>query len=383
MRTTTESPVAKAGDDPAPAIPNPNPVPGRFRLAALARLWRVAPERRARRLNLALQGGGAHGAFTWGVLDRLLDEKNLDIAAIAGASAGAINAVLVAAGFAEDGRARAKAKLEAFWTALAHLPGTVLASKAGYAGGELAAQMSPTALIDLTARVLSPYQTNPFGLNPLGDLLASLVDFERLRRAPLPLYVAATEVATGNGRLFTTAEITLNVVLASASLPHLHHAVEIDGRHYWDGGYSANPPLVALAAGGHAGDTLLVQLMPIGRERLPTRAGEIAEHVNNIVFAAPLRREIERIAAARRRWDWRVLPFGAAARLARHRFHRIDATKELRGTTVGSRLIADGRTLAKLRDRGRAAADAWLICHDADIGRTATVDLAAEVLGRD
>ncbi len=367
-----------------PDVPSaPDPKPDRFRLTALARLGRAGKARRARRLNLALQGGGAHGAFTWGVLDRLLDERNLDIAALAGASAGAVNAVLFAAGLAEGGREGAKAKLESFWTALANMPGVVLASKAGDAGAGLGHPVSPATMIDMAARVMSPYQANPLGLNPLGELLASLIDFDLLRRAPLPLLIAATEIASGNGRLFTTPEITLDVVLASACLPHLHHAVEIDGRHYWDGGYSANPPLIALAAGGHAGDTLFVQLMPVGRESPPTRAGEIAEHVNNIVFTAPLRGEIERIAAAKRRWELRLWPLGAAARIARHRFHRIDATEILRQDGSGSRLVANGRILAKLRERGQAAADGWLVRHGAAIGRTATVDLARDVLDPD
>jgi NTE family protein len=381
MPAPIKASATAAGLEFAPAFPDPKPF--RFRLAALARLWRPAPARNVRRLNLALQGGGAHGAFTWGVLERLLDEPDLDIAAVSGASAGAVNGVLLAAGLAEGGRAGARAKLESFWTALARMPGAVLASKAGDVGAGLGHPVSPAMLIDLAARVMSPYQANPLGLNPLRELLSSLIDFESLRRSPLPLYIAATEVASGNGRLFTTAEISLDVVLASACLPHLHHAVEIGGRHYWDGGYSANPPLIALAAGGHTGDTLFVQLMPVGRESLPTQAGEIAEHVNNIVFAAPLRREIGRIAAARRRWDVRLWPLGAAARLARHRFHRIDGTGILRRDGTGSRLIANGRTLAKLRDRGRAAADGWLARPGAAIGRNATVDLVRDVLGPD
>jgi len=357
------------------------PTLGRLRFTALARLCRAAPAREARRLNLALQGGGSHGAFTWGVLDRLLDEPDLEIAALSGASAGAVNAVLFAAGLADGGRAGAKAKLESFWTQVARLPGAVLVSKAGPLDGDFAPPLSPATLIDLAARVLSPYQANPLGLNPLSELLAALVDFDALRRSPLPLHIAATDIARGDGRLFTTPEISLDVVLASACLPHLHHAVEIEGRHYWDGGYSANPPLVALAADGGAADTLFVQLMPVGREQVPTRAGEIAEHVNNIVFTAPLRREIERIVAARRRWDARLWPLGAAARLARHRFHRIDATGLLRQGGSGSRLVAHERTLAKLRERGYAAADQWLARHGRAIGRTATADLARDVFG--
>ena len=379
MQAKAKNSAVKTENGFAPATPRW----ARFRRLGLARLGRTPPASRARRLNLALQGGGAHGAFTWGVLDRLLDEEELEITALAGASAGAVNAVLLAAGLAEGGRAGAKAKLESFWDALAHMPGAVLASKTGDVGGDLAQPMSPSTMLALAARMLSPYQTNPLGLNPLRELLANLVDFERLRRSPLRLHVAATEVANGNGRLFSTAEISLDVVLASACLPHYHHAVEIDGRHYWDGGYSANPPLLALAADRRVGDTLLVQLMPLARERLPTQADEIAEHVNNIVFVAPLRREIERIATARRRWDRRLLPFGAAARLARHRFHRIDAAEGLREARAGSRMIAERRALARLRDQGRAAADGWLVRHGGDIGRNATVDLVAEVLGAD
>ena len=378
MRAKTQSSAAKIE-----TVPVATAAAGAERLGratALVRALLPRPRPRRRHLNLALQGGGAHGAFTWGVLDRLLDEEELEFTAIAGASAGAVNAVLVAAGLAEGGRAGAKAKLESFWNGLADIVGGMLAHHSAYGGG-FASALSPSRLIDLTTRVLSPYEANPFGLNPLRELLARLVDFEKLRRSPLRLHIAATEVANGRGRLFSTAEISLDVVLASACLPHLHHAVEIDGRHYWDGGYSANPPLLALAADRRVGDTLLVQLVPARRDRLPTQAIEIIDQVNNIVFAAPLRRDVEKIAMTRTHWRGRLLPFGRSARIARHRFHLIDAMEDLRAVGPGSRLIADWRTLKELRRRGRTAADAWLARHGGAIGRNATVDLVAEVLG--
>jgi len=238
------------------------------RPARRARLVRGAVKRvlrrvaRRRALSLALQGGGSFGAFTWGVLDRLLEQDRIAFDTISGASAGAVNAVLLASGLAEGGAAEARAKLDRFWRRV---------SRAGTLGpfgsfGRSVAESAARAALALTP-VVSPYQFNPLGLNPLRDILAEEVDFARLRAAaPVRLLIAATRVRDGSLRLFRNDEITLDVVLASACLPHLHHAIEIEDEWYWDGGFSANPPLRQLVLDSRAHDVLLVQIMPESQE---------------------------------------------------------------------------------------------------------------------
>jgi NTE family protein len=208
--------------------------------------------RQRRRLSLALQGGGSFGAFTWGVLDRLLDEEDLSLDVVSGASAGAVNAVLLASGLASGGRPEAQRVLAAFWES----------------ASDQAPKQQPGVAADLTTRVLSPYQVNPFNLNPLRSLLAEMIDFEAMLAHPrLRLLVAATRVRDGKLRIFRERGLTLDAVLVSACLPLVHHAVEIDGEAYWDGGYSANPPLVPLIRASRARKALLVKIIPNARGR--------------------------------------------------------------------------------------------------------------------
>ncbi|HEV8390614.1 MAG TPA: patatin-like phospholipase family protein [Dongiaceae bacterium] len=328
----------------------------------------VAPPRdEQRRLNLALQGGGAHGAFTWGVLDRLLEDRSLIFDSISGTSAGAINAVLLAAGLVEDGAAGALEKLARFWSGLC-------GNSAGdsVAGGMLDAlpglQRWQHAGLDLIGKFLAPSQFNPLDFNPMRDLLRTLVDFDRLRAGGPALFIAATDAATGRKRIFTRGEISLEAVLASACLPQMHQAVEIDGRQYWDGGYVANPPLLPLVHPAKAEDTLLVQLIPLAGQGVPSDHAGISEGLNRIIFNAPLRQEIAAIQLMASR---NVAPF------ARHRFHLIDATPTTEALPVGSRLVPDWRVISKLRLEGRHAADAWLARHRSALGRRATANLPA------
>jgi NTE family protein len=333
-------------------------------------------------LNLALQGGGAHGAFTWGALERLVDEPMLTIAGISGASAGAVNAVLVAAGLLEAGPDGAKAKLEAFWTGLSRLAsgGLELAPTVGLGLSLEGVRRSlQDTLFDWTMRTLSPYQVNPLDINPLRDMLDRLVDFERLRRAsPVALHVAATDVATGRSRVFRADELSREVVLASACLPQIHHAVKIGDRFYWDGAYSANPPMLPLVTGPGAQDTLLIQIIPLEDARLPIKAPDILERVNRIVFGEPLRREMHLVARSRAgaRHPLALLRRDHG-RLRRHRFHRIDGTPFIQDLAAGSRLTPDRQLVARLRQDGRDAAAAWLAEHRDAIGRRSTLDLAA------
>jgi NTE family protein len=334
----------------------------RPRLLAIA-----APRVEERVLNLALQGGGAHGAFTWGVLDRLLEERSLIFEAISGTSAGAINAVLLAAGLVENGPAGALEKLARFWSALCR-NGNGDALAGGLLDAVPGLQRWQHAGLDLIGKFLAPAQFNPLDFNPMRELLRALVDFDRLRMEGPALFIAATDAATGRKRIFTRNEISLEAVLASACLPQIHQAVEIEGRHYWDGGYVANPPLLPLIHPAKAEDTLLVQLIPLAGQSVPNDHAGISEGLNRIIFNAPLRQEI---AAFQLMASRKVAPF------ARHRFHLIDATAATEGLAAGSRLVPDWRLVSKLRLDGRQAADAWLAQHRGAIGRRATADLAA------
>ena len=256
----------------------------------LLALW--LPRRIAgRRLSLALQGGGAHGAFTWGVLDRLLEAGRPDLDTVSGSSAGAVNAVTLAAGWLEGGAEGARERLAQLWQAVSErarplplAPGAVRAFA-----------------IELAAHLFSPHDLNPLGIDPLRDIVEGLVDFERLRgQRGLRLLVAATSVRTGTARIFETREMTVDVVLASAALPQLHEPVLIDGEAYWDGGLSSNPPLVELALRSRTPRILLVRLTPWETDAVPRAASEIRARVTEIMFSRPLREELARLAGARR-----------------------------------------------------------------------------------
>jgi NTE family protein len=343
----------------------------RRRLARLAHVTRRGSAEQ-RVLNLALQGGGAHGAFTWGVLDRLLEDRSIVFDAVSGTSAGAVNAVLLAAGLVENGSAGALEKLARFWSGICRNP-----AGESVPGGLIDTFARPQlqhwhqAGLDLIGKFLAPAQFNPLDINPMRALLRELVDFERLRGEGPALFIAATDAATGRKRIFTQREISLEAVMASACLPQLHQAVEIDGRQYWDGGYVSNPPLLPLVQPTRAEDTLLIQLIPTGEQDVPNDHAGIGEGLNRIIFNAPLRHEIATIALMASR---RVAPF------ARHRFHLIDATPATEGLPGGSRLVPDWRVVAKLRAAGREAADTWLHDNRGAIGARATADLAERFL---
>jgi NTE family protein len=335
--------------------------------------------RRRQHLNLALEGGGAHGAFTWGVLDRLLEDDTLAIAWISATSAGAVNAVALAAGLAEDGRAGARAKLRAVWEAVA---------KAGVPDlvrlNPWLASISRSNALAQMASLFSPYDFNPLGFDPFRKLLEAHVDFARLRSTHGPeLLIAATDVATGRPRLFRRAEISVESVLASACLPTLHHAVSIAGNAYWDGGFSANPDLLTLGRESPVGDTLIVRLSALDRDGVPTSAREIAGRVNQIAFMQPMLRDIEVIAAVRRlNGRWTRLASPADARLARHRFHLIEAGRFTSSLPPESKGKPDLELLTYLHNAGRSETEKWLARHRRSIGWKATVDLAQHFLDR-
>jgi NTE family protein len=333
--------------------------------------------RRKQRLNLALEGGGAHGAFTWGVLDRLLEEEAIDVGWISGTSAGAVNAVALAAGLAEGGRPAARAKLRAVWEAVA---------KAGVPdllrNNPWLASFSKSNAVAQMASLFSPYDFNPLGFDPFRKLLEAHIDFALLRTSAGPeLLIAATDVSTGLPRLFRRREMSVLCVLASACLPTIHHAVTIDGHAYWDGGFSANPDLVTLGRESPCGDTLIVKLNGIDKPGVPTTAREITARINQITFNQPMLRDIqviETVRAHHRRWSG--LANAADARLARHRFHLIDAGRFTSALAPESKGKPELELLLYLHGAGRSETEKWLARSRADIGRRSTVDLARDLL---
>ena len=332
--------------------------------------------RRKQRLNLALEGGGAHGAFTWGVLERLLEEEAIEVGWISGTSAGAVNAVALAAGLAEGGRATARAKLRAVWEAVAKAGVPDLLRNYPWLAG-----LSKSNALAQVAGLFSPYDFNPLNFDPLRKLLEAHVDFALLRAAPGPeLLIAATEVATGVRRLFRRREMAVECVLASACLPTIHHAVVIDGHAYWDGGFSANPDLLTLGRESPVGDTLIVKLNSVERAGVPTTAREISARINQITFNQPLLRDIELIETVRSHRRWSGLANSADARLARQRYHLIDAGRFTGALAPESKGKPELELLLYLRDAGRSETEKWLARSAAQVGRRSTVDFARDIL---
>lgn len=340
---------------------------------ALAALWqglRAQPVR----LNLALQGGGAHGAFTWGVLDALLEDPRFQFEGLSGSSAGAMNAVAFADGWMKGGRAGARQGLAAFWTEVGQqLPlGMVI-----HGQGDAISLSPASKLLATWAGYFSPSQLNPFDLNPLRDLLIRQIDFEQLRRnSPFKLFVGTTQANTGKLRVFRESELTVDVLLASACLPMIHHAVEIEGEPYWDGGYSANPAVFPLFYDCDARDVLLVLLSPLQRESTPRTVEEIEARIAELGFSANFMREMRTFVHARQFASSSLLPLGRLERrLQQMRFHMIDSSAVASLQRSDTKLLAHGPFLELLRGQGRARATAWLKDHGERVGHQSTVDM--------
>jgi NTE family protein len=338
----------------------------------------------APRVNLALQGGGSHGAFTWGVLDALLEDRRLDFEGVSGASAGAMNAVVLAEGWrrglepGSDPRESARAHLAKFWQAVGERPAGfgINAPSPWFAPPYGAAHAS--MMFDLVSRVFSPYQLNPFNVNPLRDVLKPLVDFEALReRSPFQLFVSATNVRTGRPRVFREHELKLDMLLASAALPFAFHAVEVDQEFYWDGGYVGNPSLYPLFYATATPDLLLVQINPLVREDLPDTAQEIIERVNEISFNTALLHELRAIAFVERLLTENKLDPGKYKRI---NMHMIDAEEQLRKFGASSKTYTSPGFLKELFDLGRTAAADWLDRNFAYIGHASSVRIAQRFL---
>jgi NTE family protein len=324
-------------------------------------------------VDFALQGGGSHGAFTWGVLDRLIEEPWLQIEAISGTSAGAMNAALVVDGWMQGGAEGARAALDAYWRRVSRAAAfsPLQRSPLDRLMGRWTLDTSPAYVaMDLMARVLSPYDLNPLGFNPLRTILAESINFGRLARAPIRLFITATNVRTGRGRIFRNAEITADVLLASACLPTMFQAIEIDGDPYWDGGYAGNPTLTPLVRESDAHDTILVQINPRERPDRPRTASEVLDRLNEISFNSPLMKELRMIALLREVAD---PGHGEGARWAGMRTHRI-MSDALADFGASSKLNAEWEFVSLLKQEGRKSANAFLTAHGKDIGKHSTAD---------
>jgi NTE family protein len=327
-------------------------------------------------IDLALQGGGAHGAFTWGVLDRLLEEHWLRIDGISGTSAGAMNAAVLAHGYIKDGAAGARAALKEFLRAVSYAAcfSPFPRSPIDRMLGRWTLDHSPLFVaMDLMARVVSPYSANPMGTNPLRALLTETIDFTQLALCPIKLFITATNVRTGRGRVFRNGDITPDVLLASACLPTMFHAIEIDGEPYWDGGYAGNPTITPLVRECDSHDTVLVQINPVERPGTPRSARDILDRLNEVSFNAVLLKELRMIALLRQT----AHPSNdEGARWAAMRIHRV-ASDVLLDLGYSSKLNAEWAFLTMLRDRGRSAADEFLASHQDHLGQRSSFDLDA------
>jgi NTE family protein len=325
-------------------------------------------------VDLALQGGGSHGAFTWGVLDRLLEEPWIRIEAISGTSAGAMNAAVLVDGWSRDGADGARAALDAYWRRVSRAAAfsPLQRSPLERMMGRWTLDTSPAYLaMDMLSRIFSPYDLNPTGFNPLRQVLADSIDFERLASSPIKLFITATNVHTGRGRIFRNSQITPEVLLASACLPTMFRAVEIDGEPYWDGGFAGNPTITPLVRESDAFDTILVQINPRERRDKLRKAGDILDRLNEISFNAPLMKELRMIALLRQAAD----PGGGeGARWARMRTHRI-ASDKLAEFGASSKLNAEWEFLALLKAEGRKSAEEFLSLHGTDVGSRSSTDL--------
>jgi NTE family protein len=349
--------------------------------------WRVARTEKSRpdatkKVNLALQGGGSHGAFTWGVLDHLLADPRLEITGISGASAGAINAVMVADGLARGGPEEARRRLAAFW-------------RAASAGGDLPPMQRAVAdrlftlmpfattpiqnWFEAMSHYFSPYELNPLNINPLKDLIERFVDFDAVQGSELALFVSATNVHTGRLRIFSREKITADVVMASAALPFMFQAVEIDQVPYWDGGYMGNPAIFPFLQATDAEDVLVVQINPVARATTPKTSSEIINRLNEITFNSALISELRAMDFVNQLIDDGRLPHGTADNQYRRlHIHRIDLGPLGNRLTGRSKMKTDFDFFELLHRAGQRAARKFLDRHFDDIGRQSSIELAAE-----
>ena len=334
----------------------------------------------AKPVNLALQGGGAHGAFAWGVLDRLLEEPQIAFEGVSATSAGAMNAAVLAHGLTVGGRDGAKEALERFWRQVSEsadfspLRPTILQEMTS----DYSTPSPAFMFFDIMTRLVSPYQFNPLNINPLREVLEESVDFERVRTAcQLKLFISATNVRTGKVRIFRTHEITLDAVMASGCLPFLFHAVEVEGEAYWDGGYMGNPAIYPLIYHCESRDVVIVHINPLYREEVPIEASGILNRINEISFNSSLMREMRAIAFVTSLIDDEQLHGRAMKRML---VHSIEADEAMRDLGVHTKMTPSWRFLTHLRDLGRQHADTWLASSLDKVGRESSVDIREKYL---
>jgi NTE family protein len=344
------------------------------------RLLRKAPDTDAAKpVSLALQGGGAHGAFQWGVLDRLLEYGGLEIQSITAASAGAMNAVALVAGMIEGGPEGARARLESFWKAVSQGPGSGMFGENFMTLATDWFTSSPAySYLQTLSPAMSPYDFNPLNLNPLRDVLREQIDFKAIReQSTIDLFIAATAVRTSETKLFHAAELTAEHILASACLPDVFQAVEIDGEPYWDGGYLANPPIWPLVE-CRARDVLMLLLNPLASKGTPKTTADIMDRLNEIGFNASVVAELRTIAVVQDLIKRGLLKAGAGYMTLR--FHMISADGRLGDLKLSSKANTGWTFLLDLKKRGRSAADEWLKDHLAQVGTQSSVDLGKAFL---
>jgi NTE family protein len=337
-----------------------------------------APAGGARTVSLALQGGGAHGAFTWGVLDRLLEDERIKIDGVSATSAGAMNGAVLVYGMIKGGREGARKLLRQFWLRVADSGRMSIFQPTVFDKmlGNHNLDYSPAyQMFDIWTRIFSPYQFNPVGTNPLRKILEDLIDFERLKYASsaLKLFVNTTNVRTGKIRVFKQKEMSADVLLASSCLPHLFHAVEIEGEHYWDGGFMGNPAMFPLIYNCRASDIIIVEINPIVVEDLPNSARSIIDRMNSISFNATMMREMRAITLVTRLLDQHRLT--GRSNLRRIHFHMIQAEQEMAQLGVSSKFNLDRDFLELLFALGNRTADVWLEKHFGSLGVDTTIDL--------
>jgi NTE family protein len=332
--------------------------------------------RESKVIDLALQGGGSHGALTWGVLDRILEDDRLRINAVSGTSAGAMNAVVLAEGLRNGDREEARAALREFWKAVSDAArfSPIQRTLWDRLSGNFSLENSPMYhLFDQMSRMLAPAQLNPLNINPLRDLLTATIDFDAVNACrKLKVFVTATNVRTGRGRIFRQGELSVDAVMASACLPFLFRPVEIDGEAYWDGGYIGNPALYPLVDDPVCRDIVIVQINPMRRDELPGTAREIMNRVNEITFNAALIKELRTLHLLHQLIELEGLE---SERYRDVRVHIIHAADEVQHLEASSKLNAEWEYLTYLFERGRGWADAWLDEHFDDLGRRQTLDL--------
>jgi NTE family protein len=346
----------------------------------MARKTGAAPQRDTLMIDLALQGGGSHGAYTWGVLDCILDTPWIEVEGISGTSAGAMNAALLAHGLATGGREGAREALAEFWRRVSRASAfsPFQRTPLDRALGRWTLDNSPAYLAaDMMARVVSPYAFSFGDFNPLRDILVDMIDFEAIAKGPVKLFITATNVRTGRGRVFRQDEITADVLLASACLPTLYRAVEIDGESYWDGGFSGNPTITPLVTECEAYDVVLVQINPVERPEIPRDARDIQSRLNEISFNATLLKELRMMALLRQAVD---AGSGEGGYWANMRMHRITSDLMV-DLGASSKLGAEWAFLEMLRDEGYRSAKAFGEAHRGDIGQRSTFDIEQFIVG--